>query len=101
MKNKDRKSVDGFGKVASFVADLCSDNEKGSEPELDLRRQKYGVKKMEQKPPPSIFELVLNVIKDTTMTVLLVAAVISIIIGNAEASSGAPDVSKLTLYSTN
>jgi len=85
MEAKDRKIVEELGGIGVIAASLGSDTEKGligiSDLDLDQRRQKYGVNKMERKPPPSIFELFLDAMKDTTIIVLLIAAVISIIIG--------------------
>jgi magnesium-transporting ATPase (P-type) len=87
MEAKNQISVDGIGGIASIEADLGSDNEKDSKPDLDQRKQKYGVNKTEQKPLAPIFKFFLDAMTDTTVIVLHIAAVISIVIGNAEASS--------------
>ncbi len=85
MEAKDTRLVDELGGVQAIAQNIGSDVEKGllsiSDHDLDQRKQKYGVNKMERKAPPSIFELFMEAMKDTTIIVLLIAAVISITIG--------------------
>jgi magnesium-transporting ATPase (P-type) len=82
MESKDKKKVDELGGVASLAEGLGSDIHKGLPAgDIDQRKLKYGENKMERKPPPSILELFLDAMKDTTIIILLIAATISIIIG--------------------
>jgi P-type Ca2+ transporter type 2C len=85
MESKDKKKVDELGGVASLAEGLGSDIHKGlptaTDIDIEQRKLKYGENKMERKPPPSIFELFLDAMKDTTIIILLIAATISIIIG--------------------
>ncbi len=90
MEAKDKILVDELGGLQVIAKSIGSDIEKGlqmiSENDLDQRRQKYGANKMERKPPPSIFELFMDAMKDTTIIVLLIAAMISILIGAVSCS---------------
>ncbi len=85
MEAKDKKLVDELGGLQALAKNIGSDLEKGlqmiAEHDLEQRREKYGANKMERKPPPSIFELFMDAMKDTTIIVLLIAAMISILIG--------------------
>ncbi len=85
MEAKDKRLVDELGGLQVIAQNLGSDVENGlqmiSEHDLDQRKEKYGANTMERKAPPSIFELFMEAMKDTTIIVLLIAAVISITIG--------------------
>jgi magnesium-transporting ATPase (P-type) len=85
MEAKDKGLVDELGGLQILAESIGSDLQNGllkiSDHDLDLRKQKYGINKMERKPPPSIFELFMDAMKDTTIIVLLIAAMISILIG--------------------
>jgi magnesium-transporting ATPase (P-type) len=85
MESKDKGKIDELGGVAKLAEGLGSDIQKGlptaSDLDIEQRKLKYGANKMERKPPPSIFVLFLDAMKDTTIIILLIAATISIIIG--------------------
>ena len=85
MESKEKRLVDEVGGLKVIAHNLGSDLENGlqmiSEHDLDQRKEKYGANTMERKAPPSIFELFMEAMKDTTIIVLLIAAVISITIG--------------------
>ncbi len=87
MEAKDKRLVDEIGGLQVISKNLGSDLEKGlflvqvsvflvqvSDRDFDQRKQKYGTNQMERKPPPSIFELFMDAMKDTTIIVLLVTA---------------------------
>lgn len=85
MESKDKKKIDEFGGIGAIGESLGSDIQKGllnaTDIDLDQRRLKYGTNKMERKPPPSIFQLFLDAMKDTTIIILLIAALVSVTIG--------------------
>jgi Ca2+-transporting ATPase len=85
MEAKDKRLVDKLGGLQVVAKCIGLDTEKGllmiSDHDLDQRKEKYGVNKMEGKPPPPIFELFVDAMKDTIIIVLLIAAMISILIG--------------------
>ena len=60
-----------------------------SDPEdLDVRRKYYGSNVIEPKPPPSFLRLVFEALKDTTLIILQVAAVLSIVLSFFHAEAG-------------
>eukprot|EP00291_Cryptomonas_curvata_P007377 CAMPEP_0172195970 /NCGR_PEP_ID=MMETSP1050-20130122/26527_1 /TAXON_ID=233186 /ORGANISM="Cryptomonas curvata, Strain CCAP979/52" /LENGTH=714 /DNA_ID=CAMNT_0012872139 /DNA_START=41 /DNA_END=2181 /DNA_ORIENTATION=+ len=85
MDAKDKKNLEDLGGVVGLAQNLGSDVQGGlkgtSEQDLDNRRQQYGENKMERKPPPTITELFLEAMQDTTIVILLVAAAVSITVG--------------------
>jgi hypothetical protein len=78
MDAKDKKNLEDLGGVVGLAQNLGSDIQGGlkgtSEQDLHNRRQQYGENKMERKPPPTITELFLEAMQDTTIIILLVAA---------------------------
>lgn len=50
----------------------------GNQSNLELRKQKYGSNVIPPKPPKSFLELVWEALQDTTLIILIVAAVISL-----------------------
>jgi magnesium-transporting ATPase (P-type) len=90
MEAKDKRLVDELGELQFVAKCIGSDTEKRllmiSDHDLDQRKEKYGVDKMERKLPPSFFELFMDAMKDTTIIVLLIAAMISILIGAVSCS---------------
>ena len=85
MESKDANVLKELGGVTLMAQSLGSDTTGGvmsaSENDLVQRRAQYGENKLERKPPPSILELFLDAMKDTTIIVLLIAALISVAIG--------------------
>ena len=85
MEAKDKRLVDKLGELQFVARCIGSDTENGlrmiSDHDLNQSKEKYCGDKMERKLPPSIFELFMDAMKDTTIIVLLIAAMISILIG--------------------
>jgi magnesium-transporting ATPase (P-type) len=85
IESKDKKVIDEIGGVQSIAESLGSDVQKGllttTEMDLEQRKLKYGCNTMERKSPPSIFKLFWDAMQDTTIIVLLIASLVSVIIG--------------------
>ncbi|XP_045126514.1 plasma membrane calcium-transporting ATPase 4-like [Portunus trituberculatus] len=83
-----------FGRVQDVCDGLLSNPTEGisSDPEdLDVRREYYGSNVIEPKPPPSFLRLVFEALKDTTLIILQVAAVLSIVLSFFHAEVGGKD----------
>ena len=78
MESKDKKNLEELGGVTGLAQGIGSDITGGlkaiSEADLDHRRQQFGENKMDRKAPPTILELFLEAMQDTTIIILLVAA---------------------------
>lgn len=48
--------------------------------EIEERKQLFGINKIEPPPPTPFWRLMLNALKDTTMIILIVSAVVSLIL---------------------
>ncbi len=78
MESKDKKNLDQLGGVANLAQSLGSDIQGGlkasTERDLAIRKEQYGVNQVDRKPPPTIMELFLEAMQDTTIIILLFAA---------------------------
>ena len=85
MESKEKKCLDELGGAAGLAASLGSDLQKGilasSEHDLKTRQSQYGENILERKPPPTLLELFIEAMQDTTVVILMIAAVVSIVIG--------------------
>ena len=78
MESKDKKNLEELGGVHGLAKALGSDIQKGlsatSEHDLNDRRKHYGENVLQRKPPPSVFDMFLEAIQDTTLVILMLAA---------------------------
>jgi magnesium-transporting ATPase (P-type) len=78
MESKDKKNLEELGGVAGLAQGIGSDITGGlkafSEADLEHRREQFGENKMDRKAPPTIIELFLEAMQDTTIIILLFAA---------------------------
>jgi Ca2+-transporting ATPase len=78
MESKNPQDLQPLGGVDGIAKQLGSDIKGGlrqaSEQELATRRQKYGENKVDRKPPPTLVELFIEAMQDTTIIILLFAA---------------------------
>jgi Ca2+-transporting ATPase len=78
MENKNPQDLEPLGGVTGLAIQLGSDVQAGlkqaSEQDLASRRQKFGENKVDRKPPPTLAELFIEAMQDTTVLILLVAA---------------------------
>jgi magnesium-transporting ATPase (P-type) len=85
MESKDKSNIEEAGGVTGICKQLGSDPESGifdsSENSLIERRNKYGKNTIERKPPPGFLELFIEAMSGTIIIILMIAAIVSIIIG--------------------
>ena len=83
MESKSIEELNILGGVEGLAKGLRSDIRDGiKDSDFDQRKKVYGENILERKPPPSIMALFLEAMQDTTVVILLIAAVVSIIIGS-------------------
>ena len=79
MESKDKKNLEELGGVDGLAKSLGSDVNKGilatTEQDLNERKQQYGENVLQRKPPPSVLDMFLEAIQDTTLVILMIAAV--------------------------
>ncbi|GME77369.1 unnamed protein product [Ambrosiozyma monospora] len=81
---KSIKKLQEIGGIDALTSDLNTDPVNGLSihlPDLSERHQHYGKNSLPQKPPKSFLMLCVNVMKDKTLIVLSIAAVISLALG--------------------
>ena len=78
MESKNPRDVESLGGVTGIAQKLGSDVQGGlrqaSKENLDSIRNKFGENKVERKPPPTLVELFVEAMQDTTIIILLFAA---------------------------
>jgi hypothetical protein len=78
MESKNPRDLEPMGGVSGIAQQLGSDVQGGlrqtSKQDLDLRQEKFGENKVERKPPPTLVELFVEAMQDTTIIILLFAA---------------------------
>ncbi len=84
MENKGAKTLDDFGGVESIATTLGSNLTKGlsSEDVADPEREEiYGSNRTVEKKGANYFELIWDALQDPTLIILIIAALISIVLG--------------------
>jgi hypothetical protein len=78
MESKDKKNLEDLGGVNGLAQGLGSDATGGlkavSDSDLQNRRKQFGENKMDRKAPPTIMELFVEAMQDTTIIILLFAS---------------------------
>jgi P-type Ca2+ transporter type 2C len=78
MESKEKKNLEELGGVGGLAKALGSDINAGltatTEQDLHHRKEQYGVNVLERKPPPSVWDMFVEAIQDTTLVILLMAA---------------------------
>eukprot|EP01038_Epipyxis_sp_PR26KG_P006057 gene6057-8339_t len=81
-KNENRASLSSLGEVEGFMRMIGVNPEKGlTKAQVTSLRTKFGDNKFPESPLVGFFELLFNALSDTTLVILMIAAVISLIIG--------------------
>ncbi len=78
MESKNPHDLETLGGVSGIAEKLGSDVQGGlrqaTEQDLVGRRGKFGENKVDRKPPPTLLELFIEAMQDTTIIILLFAA---------------------------
>eukprot|EP01117_Protostelium_nocturnum_P020226 TRINITY_DN8_c1_g1_i1.p1 TRINITY_DN8_c1_g1~~TRINITY_DN8_c1_g1_i1.p1 ORF type:complete len:1040 (-),score=452.43 TRINITY_DN8_c1_g1_i1:165-3284(-) len=75
------KTLKDFGGIDGLAKSLNSDTKKGIDAgSVEERKQKYGPNSFPEKPPTSLFVFWFDALKDKTLIILMVAAVLSIVL---------------------
>ncbi len=78
MESKNPHDLEPLGGVSGIAQKLGSDIQGGlrqvSQQDLVSRKEKFGENKVDRKPPPTLVELFIEAMQDTTIIILLIAA---------------------------
>ncbi|WP_273336578.1 cation-translocating P-type ATPase [Clostridium luticellarii] len=76
-----------YGKSTAEVLDILKTSHKGlNDSEVEKRRQKYGYNELQEGHKKNIFQIFLEQFKDLLIMILILAALVSIFLGNGESA---------------